>query len=434
MIASQLLVNASAALPKAAGAWSHTKALYRFMANEKVTHGAIIAAHARATAEKCRGRDRILVIQDTTHCSFGGREDEPSLGPVDTDGHTTGFLCHSALAVDPATGRPLGCLAQKVWARSRTPYARDESTEKRRKRDRESGKWADVARAAAAALSGAESPGPLVIEVFDREGDHFDTIEALDALDHDFVIRAGRDRSLDAEEDDEEAASLREAAATATQLGTCELTVPARPGHPERTALLKVRSTQVDFLPPKARNRQGMSQGVNLVYAVEETPPPGADRICWLLLTRQPANTLQAAIAVLDIYRLRWLIEEFHMGLKTGCALEKRELRTFARLTNLLAVCTPIAVEMLALRDLTRSAPSTRAVEILPPVRFAALRLLCPKLLPDATLHDALRAIAGLGGFLGRKSDGEPGWRRLWIGFRDLLAAERLLELQLQAT
>lgn len=63
----------------------------------------------------------------------------------------------------------------------------------------------------------------------------------------------------------------------------------------------------------------------------------------------------------------------------------------------------------------------------LTPTQLRALRILRPSLPEAPSVRDALRAIAQLGGFLARKSDGEPGWRTLWLGFRDLLAAERML-------
>jgi len=36
-------------------------------------------------------------------------------------------------------------------------------------------------------------------------------------------------------------------------------------------------------------------------------------------------------------------------------------------------------------------------------------------------VRGALRAVARLGGFLGRKGDGEPGWLTLWRGWRRLV-------------
>lgn len=36
------------------------------------------------------------------------------------------------------------------------------------------------------------------------------------------------------------------------------------------------------------------------------------------------------------------------------------------------------------------------------------------------SLNAVVRLIAQLGGFLGRKSDGEPGAKTLWLGMRDV--------------
>ena len=38
----------------------------------------------------------------------------------------------------------------------------------------------------------------------------------------------------------------------------------------------------------------------------------------------------------------------------------------------------------------------------------------------DLTLREFWRAVARLGGFLARKSDGEPGWQTLWRGWLKL--------------
>ena len=36
------------------------------------------------------------------------------------------------------------------------------------------------------------------------------------------------------------------------------------------------------------------------------------------------------------------------------------------------------------------------------------------------TLREAIRRVASLGGFLGRKSDGDPGTQTLWLGLQRL--------------
>ena len=419
--ARQLFADARASIPMATRTWADARAAYRLMSNAAISHDAVLAPHSAATAQRCGGRRRLAVVQDTTHCSFDGRVGREDLGPVDTTGQTDGFMCHTALVADLETGEPLGVLAQRVWARSQTAHSRDETNEDRRQRARESDKWVEVAEQVATALR--DCPAEIV-EVFDREGDYFDAIECLDRLGHNFVIRAARDRRLWA--DDDEPDYVSGAAAMGRLVGTYTFLVPARSTRPAREATIEVRVADVFIEPPKSRAREGAPQQVGLVYACERTPPEGAKGVRWLLLTRLPHGTLNDARAVVEIYLRRWIIEDFHLAVKTGCALEARELRSFRGLTNFLAVCTPIAMEMLRLRYLTRTTPVLSAREVLSEERIAALRILDPRVPEEPTVRQALHAIAGCGGFLQRKRDGEPGFRRLWVGWTKVLAAEQV--------
>jgi hypothetical protein len=52
--------------------------------------------------------------------------------------------------------------------------------------------------------------------------------------------------------------------------------------------------------------------------------PPGAEPVAWVFITTEPLATVEQIRAVLEIYRTRWLIEEFFKALKTGCSLENR--------------------------------------------------------------------------------------------------------------
>jgi hypothetical protein len=419
--AGQLFADSRASIPTVTSTWPAARAAYRLMSNDAVSHGDILAAHSAATVERCRGVLRLMAVQDTTHCSFTGGIQREGLGPVDTTRLTDGFMCHSALVANLETGEPLGVVAQRVWARSQKPHSRKETNEERRERARESDKWLEGAEDIAAAFR--DSPAEIV-QVYDREGDYFDAIECLDRLGHNFVIRAARDRLLYAEDD--EPGYVSEAAATGRVVGSYTVMVPARPKRPAREATLEVRVADVLIEPPKSRGREGPPQQVNLVYACERNPPEDVKGIHWLLLTRLPQATLAEARAVVNIYLRRWIIEDFHLAVKTGCNLEARELRSFRGLTNFLAVCTPIAVEMLRMRHFTRTVPELPAQEVLSAERLAALRILDPRLPEQPTVRQALHAIAGRGGFLQRKRDGEPGFRRLWLGWTRLLAAEQV--------
>ena len=49
-------------------------------------------------------------------------------------------------------------------------------------------------------------------------------------------------------------------------------------------------------------------------------------------------------------------------------------------------------------------------------------------------LRDAIRRVANLGGFLGRKSDGEPGTQTLWLGLQRLDDITAMWKVMSQAT
>lgn len=426
-IGAELVQNSAVSIPVAMGSWAQTKGMYRLVSNHSVTHAAILKAHVQATSERSRGEKRILVVQDTTHFSFGGAREGSGLGPVDTTRKTRGFLAHSALAIVGDERRPLGLLAQRVWARPKKKRRATETCVERKRRPRESEKWEDVAAEVHANLASLGELRPQVVHVCDAEGDVFEALETLDALGDGFIIRACRNRLLDSERDDDDPEYLLDAVAAAPHLGEWHVNVPPGPKRTARRARLQIRSVDIYLRPPRNRHRVGKSLAVSVVSAFEPDPPEGEEPLTWVLLTREHCASLEEAVAVVCDYALRWIIEEFHMGLKTGCSLEKREFQTFARLANVLAIYSPIAMQMLVLRHAARSTPTAPAASVLPPSQLRALRVLRPKLSPQLTVYEALRAVAQIGGFLARKSDGEPGWRTLWLGYRELLAAERVV-------
>jgi hypothetical protein len=110
--------------------------------------------------------------------------------------------------------------------------------------------------------------------------------------------------------------------------------------------------------------------------------------------------------------------------MKTGCSTEERQLGTVHALQNFLAFATVVTWQMLCLRDAARRPEPVRADQVLTPLQVTVLCGLRPRLKADCLAAEALRAIAMMGGFMGRKGDGNPGWRTLWAGFEKLLMAE----------
>jgi hypothetical protein len=423
-VATAMVQDPAASIPMMFGDRAQARAMYRFMANDSVSHASILAGSAEVILRACERQDRVVVVQDTTHVTLGGREGREDFGPVGDMHSPQGFLVHSAFVLD-GQSRPLGVLAQKVWARERKTRGKETCGARKGRAGRESLKWLELAEQVDYLLSGgAVRPG--VVNVFDAEGDTFEVLEKLEALGHGYVIRACRNRLIENDESDD--VLLAEVVATARRLGSAELSVPTVRGRAGRTATLEIRSGSTTLMPPKNRNRSGESHEVNFVCVSEMASPADVEPLSWLLLTSDPVDDMRDCLSVIGLYKSRWIIEEFHMALKTGCSIEARQLQTFDAMTTLLAICNPIATHLLALRHDSRNSPERPASELLTPIQLKALKALRPKLPARPSIREAVHAIASLGGFLGRKSDGEPGWRTIWLGFRDVLLVTRALE------
>jgi hypothetical protein len=418
--AAQMMQSPAASIPSFCVTKGQAKAAYMFLSNPEVEHEALLSGVVEETLSRCSACADVLVIQDTTAVSFGGASEREDLGPIN-DSKVQGMLVHTALAVSAATREVLGVLEQHVWSRSKEKRPRDESARARRGRTRESERWSSVQRRVAERL-GESGVSAHVIAVYDREGDIFEVFEECDEIGHSFVIRATHNRLLESESD--ESLYSRSEVRRAPVIAHRTVNVPARGGgRGARQAALEIRALRVDVQPPKNRDRRGSSQWMNLVLVEEVNPPSAKEALHWFLVTREPIDTAEQVLAIVEIYETRWVIEEFHMGLKTGCALEERQLESAHALKNFLAFATAASVSLLRMRDASRNA-NLRASDVLSPIQLEILGATHPKVTPESTANAAFRAVAQLGGFMGTSAK-QPGWRTLWRGFSKILQQEK---------
>ena len=125
---------------------------------------------------------------------------------------------------------------------------------------------------------------------------------------------------------------------------------------------------------------------------------------------------------MIGYYELRWLVEEYHKALKTGCRTESPQLKTADRLEAFVGLTSVVAVRLLQLKSIARTNPEVPAQRVIPSVWLKMLKLARKNLsrVHDLTVGQFYREVAKLGGFLGRKSDGEPGWITIWRGWEKL--------------
>lgn len=193
-----------------------------------------------------------------------------------------------------------------------------------------------------------------------------------------------------------------------------------------RRARLAFKATTVTFRKPPFAGKTFSSPEVeptitiHVVHVHEIDPPPNVQPVDWMLATSEPIGTQEEVERVVDLYRARWVIEEYFKALKTGCSYEARQLETRQALLNALALFTPIAVGLLRLRSIAKLKPKAAASEVLSLYQLRALRHLSHKFRDEknAKLKKAYDAIAALGGHL--PQNGDPGWQVLWKGFSDV--------------
>jgi hypothetical protein len=241
----------------------------------------------------------------------------------------------------------------------------------------------------------------------------------------DFLIRAQQPRSLLGQE-----GSPFEAVAAAAPLGRMSVELRSRPGTPARLAILELRATKVTLLAPAGQRRWFGPCPVTVVEAREVEAPKGIEPVQWVLLTSWEASSLAGVLRVVRSYAKRWLIEEYHKALKTGAGIERSQLETRERLEALLGILAVVAVRLLNMKLLCSSRPDDQAAAFT--LEPGALEILVAKQgTPRGgwTNRNLMVAIAKLGGFLGRKGDGNPGWITIWRGWNSLMLMTRGADL-----
>lgn len=399
------------------------EALYRHLSGTGVSFEALIEPHVGKCATRVADAGEAYAIHDTTECAFGGVSRRQGLGMLNRNNQ--GFLAHVTLAVATDGSRlPLGVLAVERLVRSEYKNTRNRSSKiTRRDPTRESLRWS---RGVEAAEKTVGTPARL-IHVADREGDIFRLLAEMVTGGRRFIVRAVQDRMV--EIDDADLAPLFTVARESATSFTAEVPLARRTKrkipskHPlrrERTATLSYAALPVRIRKPgkHAKDLPAVLE-MNAVHVFELGPPRGEPPVEWLLLTSEPIATPQDVERVVAGYRTRWVIEEYFKAVKTGCAYESRQLESFHALSNLLAYTLVIAYALLLMRALSRAKKSWPASSVLSESEIEVLRRLeKPKLQPDATLNEALLAIAALGGHI--KNNGDPGWMVLSRGWQRL--------------
>jgi hypothetical protein len=423
--AAQLAQQPEGSLP-AHFPWNSLRAVYRLCNRPEVTHSDVTATHFELTRTRMeQARTTILILHDTTELNFTSHYALKGTGPVG-NGQGRGFLQHNSLAIEADTRKILGLAFQQVSTRTHAPKTETHTAKQRR--ERESQLWERGIRGVGTAPAEA-----CWVDVADRGADSFEVMKAALDQGHQFLFRACKDRKIaTGPTADGPQRHLKPWARSQRSQAEGEVTITGQGGRSERTARVRMVAAPAWFLVPKlvhGAHPDWLPMRVWVERVWEPHPPADVEEsLEWILLSSLPATRTEELERHRDWYACRPLIEVFHQVEKSGCGEESLRFQTAEALLPMLGVLAIVAVRVLQLRWWGRDGAEAPAASASTVEERQTLKSMGQRI---KTARDFVRAVATLGGFLGRKGDGEPGWQTLWRGYRRL--QDIVLGVQLKA-
>jgi len=423
-LADDLGQQPTAPINQACEDWADSKAAYRFFDNLEVTPEKVLDPHSQRAIERMKAHPVVLAIQDTTFLNYTHHPETQGLGEIGTKGQNQrGFGLHSTLAVTP-DGQPLGILVQSYLERPVGEVAHTPNEMRKLPiEEKESYRWLEAFEKTIALTP----KGVQVVTVCDREADIYEMFVMAEERHASLLVRADDDRCLH----DDEAKHLWSKVEGQPIQGELSVQITGNDKRKQRQATVSIRSCTVKLRPPWRPEQKKLSVvTLQAILVREERPPENLtefgdhEPIEWLLLTNTSVSNFDEAVQVVAWYCCRWQIEVFHKIIKSGCRVEDCLLQTAQRLQNYIALMCVVAWRLHWLTYINRTEPDLPCTHILTTVEWQALYMRIHKTttLPPSppSTRQAIRWIAQLGGFLGRKSDGEPGIVVIWRGWKRL--------------
>jgi hypothetical protein len=395
--------------------WNELRGFYGLCPRSEATSAAVMSPHWEQTRQAMRREPVVLTVHDTTELDYSSHRRLTGVGQIGNE-HGKGFLQHNSLAVVPRPRRVLGLAFQQL--RVRRPAPAGESTYQRKRRRRESDLWLEGFRAA-----GPPPEGCCWVDVCDRGADDYEGMRVCREAGHHFLFRANQDRLVFVTPAHDRQEYLLRYARSLPSRGSDAVEIPGRGGRPPRTARVALAAAPV-WIPPARGTPQARAKPVLAAWVLriwESRPPDGVEEpLEWVLLCSLPSTTPEELKERRDWYCCRWMVEVFHHIEKSGCSEEDRRFETADRLETCLAVLSVVAVRVFQLRCALENQPEAPAEQAGTAAEVRLLRRYLGHTGKRFTVREFVRGVAKLGGFLGRKGDGEPGVRALWRGYQRL--------------
>jgi hypothetical protein len=406
--------------------WGEIKSCYRFFSNPKVTPIKILQPHKERTVDRIAIAKQVLLLHDTTYIDYCKRTktnglDNVTNSPV-TKNPNKGLILHNSLAIS-SEGIPLGIFGQHFVDRKelRGRKITKETSCKKPIESKESFRWIQGIQ-----NFSKENKSKNIVHIADREADIYELYRDVISIDEQFLIRARLNRSIN-KKTRREAPKLKlfNFFETSTPQGKYNIRIQTHSDEKYRNVELNI--SYAEFSIPAPPNKTIAKDGENLhslnvwgIMARESLPSEGDDKICWLLITNIPINSLEEAIEKIKWYSYRWNIELFHKILKSGCSIEKAQLRHGDNLKKYITMKSIIAWRLFWLTRALNVDKNKSCEEILSKQEWQILYKRFnngKEIQQPPTVEEICFWIAKLGGYINRKSDTPPGIMSIWKGW-----------------
>lgn len=366
------------------GDWPAVKGYYRMIDkpdDAALDAAAILAPHRERTVQRMMAQATVLCIQDGTDLNYNQLDECIGLGVLSknqTGVKTRGLHLHSTFVVS-TEGLPLGLLEAQFSA----PQPKSEIDTRPAAsipiEEKKTFSWIEGLRGCVALAR--ELPDTRQICVMDREADFFELFcEQRKTGKVDLLVRSKHDRTID-----DEGSHLFESVRGSPVCAEMVIQVPrqstrtkkskqaAKPGHVQRSATVALRYRDIE-LRPGVYQKDKTPIKLTVVHVQETNEPTDDEPVEWFLLTTCEVSTPEQAEQILRWYCLRWRIEDWHRVLKSGCAIEKLQHKTAARLQRTIAINLVIAWRIMLLTLLGRECPQLVAEVLFSDIEIEVLK------------------------------------------------------------
>jgi hypothetical protein len=421
-ILNNVINQPGSSIPKQNESWYDTKATYEFFKNEEVSVELLQKAISTYGESLIGEVDQILIAHDFCEVSYDGLKSE-GLGYV-SGGQNQGVALYNSIAISD-TGIPISLIYQQSFLRPWEELGKAKERKNRPFEEKQSYYWYQGINAVNEILGEQIKK----IHIADREADIYDLFFYKYVANTELLLRAVQNRNI------EGLTKLWDTVKEQPAQGKLKLNIPDATGKKKTEIEVELRYCKVEILRPWNSKNKYESVEMTAIELTQVSPKQEwqDQMLQWKLLTTIEVNTPEQGMECVKLYCYRWLIERFHYVLKSGTKIEELQLHQATSLQKAIHVYSIAAMKIMQLVYQSRQTPNVSCEVVLTKEQWSVLYILIHKTanLPQTppTLGEAVKWIGRLGGHLGRKSDGPPGLKTVWLGYQRICDAASVLSI-----